>query len=103
MVKHFVQPLKSRKRVSDGVVKYFKDKKLEKFEGIVIDDITDIDKYVRPLNRNKIQYGWYVYINRKKADFGGSCISLEESKKMAYNFIHTLIELQRNTLLREVP
>ena len=58
---------------------------------------------MRPLNRNKIQYGWYVCINRKKADFGGSCISLEESKKMAYNFIHTLIELQRNTLMREVP
>jgi len=101
--KTFRSTAESRKRVSDGVVKYFKDKKLGKFEGIVIDDITDIDKYVRPLNRNKIQYGWYVYINRKKADFGGSCISLEESKKMAYDFIHTLIKLQRNTLLREVP
>ena len=101
--KTFRSTSESRKRVSDGVVKYFKDKKYEKFEGIVIDDITDIDKYIRPLNRNKIQYGWYVYINRKKADFGGSCISVEESKKMAYDFIHTLIELQRNTLLREVP
>ena len=101
--KTFRSTIESRKRVSDGVVRYFKDKKYEKFADIVIEDITNIDKYVRPLNRNKIQYGWYVYINSKKADFGGSCISLEESKKMAYNFIQTLIELQRNTLMREVP
>jgi len=81
----------SKKRVSIGVMNYFKDKKLHKFEGITIDD-DDIEKYVRPLNRNNIQYGWYVYIQRKKADFGGSHISLEESKKMAKEFIFSLKE-----------
>jgi hypothetical protein len=52
----------SRKRVSDGVMNYFKDKKIGRFEGIEIKD-DDIEKYVRPLNRKNIQYGWYVFIH----------------------------------------
>ena len=40
-------------------------------------------KYIKPLNRNKKQYGWYVYIDGKKADFGGVHISLNESKEFA--------------------
>ena len=95
--KTFRSTAESRKRVSKGVVKYFKDKKLQRFEGIVIDDC-DLQKYVRPLKRNNILYGWYVYINGKKADFGGSCISLDESNKMAYDFIHTLINLSAKHL-----
>jgi hypothetical protein len=80
--------------VSIGVLNYFKDKKFERFKGINIDDMDeDIDKYIRPLIRNNIQYGWYVYIQRKKADFGGSHISLEESKKMAIDFIIHIKEL----------
>jgi hypothetical protein len=39
------------------------------------------------LNRNKEQYGWYVYIERKKADFGGIHISLDDSKAEAKEFI----------------
>lgn len=77
----------SRKRVSNGLINYFKDKKFERFKNVTINDDEDIEKYVRPLNRYNKQYGWYVYINRIKADFGGSCISLEESRQMALDFI----------------
>ena len=82
----------SRKRVSNGVINYFKDKKIERFKDIVIKEDDDIEKYVRPLNRFNVQYGWYVLINRKKADFGGSCIPLEKSKEMALDFISKIKE-----------
>jgi len=82
----------SRKRVSTGVINYFKDKKFERFKDVVLDINDDIEQYVRPLNRFNVQYGWYVFIKRKKADFGGSCIPLEESKKMAFDFILKLKE-----------
>ena len=59
---------------------YFKERKFQKFARIVLDNDDDIEKYVRPLNRNNNQYGWYVYIQGKKTDFGGTHISLEESK-----------------------
>ena len=50
----------------------------------------DIEKYIKPLKRNNEQYGWYVYIERKKADFGGVHVSLAESKEEAKEFIITL-------------
>ena len=82
----FTHSDESKKRVSNGVKSYFKDKKFERFSNITkIDD--DIDQYIKPLNRNKQQYGWYVYIERKKADFGGIHISLDESKEEAKEFI----------------
>jgi hypothetical protein len=82
----FTHSDESKKRVSNGVKKYFKDKKYERFKDITeIDD--DIEKYIKPLNRNKTQYGWYVYIERKKTDFGGVHISLDESKEEAKEFI----------------
>ena len=82
----FTHSDESKKRVSNGVKSYFKDKKFERFKDIKeIDD--DIEQYIKPLNRNKQQYGWYVYIERKKADFGGVHISLDESKKEAEEFI----------------
>jgi hypothetical protein len=77
----------SRKRVSEGVVNYFKDQKFERFKEVKIKNDVDINTYVRPLNRFNIQYGWYVLIDRKKADFGGACIPLEKSKQMAIDFI----------------
>ena len=92
----------SRKRVSNGVIKYFKDKKVQRFSDVEIDDDCDIEKYVRPLNRNNIQYGWYVYIQRKKADFGGSCISLEDSKIMAINFIQEIKNYKKELLARHL-
>jgi len=85
----FTHSDESKKRVSNGVISYFKDKKYERFKDVTkIDD--DIEKYIKPLNRDKTQYGWYVYIDRIKADFGGVHISLEESKASAIEFINSL-------------
>jgi hypothetical protein len=85
----FTHSDESKKRVSSGVEKYYKDKKFERFKDVKqIND--DIEKYLKPLNRDNAQYGWYVYIDRKKADFGGTHISLEDSKQKAIEFIHTL-------------
>jgi hypothetical protein len=50
----------------------------------------DIEKYIKPLKINNTQYGWYVYIDRIKADFGGVHISLDESKLSAIEFINNL-------------
>jgi group I intron endonuclease len=88
----------SRRRVSSGVVNYYRLKKYEKFQAITtIDD--DIDKYLRPLKKYGIQYGWYVYIDRMKADFGGMHISLEKSKNDALHFI---LSLKENLLLNNL-
>jgi len=85
----FTHSDESKKRVSNGVIKFYKDKKMERFKDIkYIDD--DIEKYIKPLKRNNEQYGWYVYIERKKADFGGVHILLDESKKSAIEFINIL-------------
>jgi group I intron endonuclease len=85
----FTHSDESKKRLSVGVLSYYKDKKHERFKDVTqIDD--DIEKYIKPLNRNNEQYGWYVYINRKKADFGGVHIPLDESKKSAIEFINNL-------------
>ena len=93
----FTHSDESKKRVSDGVSNYYKDKKFERFKDIKkIDD--DIEKYIKPLKRNNEQYGWYVYIDRKKADFGGVHISLEDSKISAMNFIREL----KNRLARHL-
>jgi len=85
----FTHSHESKKRVSNGVLNYFKDKKSERFKDIKqIDD--DIEKYIKPLKKYNEQYGWYVYIDRIKADFGGVHISLEESKISAIEFIKNL-------------
>ena len=87
--KIFTHSDESKKRVSNGVISYFKEKKEERFKDIKkIDD--DIEKYIKPLNKYNEQYGWYVYIDKKKADFGGVHITLEESKKSAIEFINNL-------------
>ena len=87
--KSFTHTDESKKRVSNGVISYYKDKKQERFKNIVaIDD--DIEKYIKPLNKYNSQYGWYVYIDRIKAVFGGVHIPLDESKKSAMEFITNL-------------
>jgi group I intron endonuclease len=76
----FTHSDESRKRVSNGVINYFKNKKAERFKNVKnIDD--DIQKYIRPLNRNNSQYGWYVYIEKYKADFGGVHIPLKKKQR----------------------
>ena len=85
----FTHSQESKRRVSNGVVKYFADKKYERFKNISnIGD--DIEKYIKPLNRCNTQYGWYVYIDRTKADFGGVHIPLDKSKELAKEFIMNL-------------
>jgi group I intron endonuclease len=85
----FTHSDESKKRVSNGVSNYYKDKKYDRFKDIKnIDD--NIEKYIKPLKRNNEQYGWYVYIDRVKADFGGVHIPLDESKISAIEFIENL-------------
>lgn len=85
----FTHTDESKKRVSNGVTNYYKDKKFERFKNIEkIDD--DFEKYIKPLKKYNEQYGWYVYIDRCKADFGGSHIPLDESKQNAIEFIKLL-------------
>ena len=101
--KQFIHTLESRVRVSDGVVNYFTDLKINRFKNITIPENENIENFIKPLNRFNIQYGWYVYINKKKADFGGIHIPLDVSKKKALEFINLIKDYQRNTLLRETP
>ena len=81
----------SKSRVSKGLCTYYEPYKMKRFEHILqISD--DVDQYIRPLNKYGEQYGWYVYIEKIKADFGGKHIPLEESKQKAINFILLLKE-----------
>ena len=101
----FTHSEESKKRVSHGVFRYFKNKKIERFRGVQhINE--DVETYIKPLRRDNIQYGWYVYIDSKKADFGGVHISLEESKKCALDFIEQIkqnISIGNASKLLEVP
>lgn len=86
-----IPTLESRRNTSKGVVKYYEELKFERFLKKLKSNINkDFDKYIRPLNRHKIQYGWYIYINGIKADFGGVHIPLKESKQMCYIFLEKL-------------
>lgn len=99
----FTHSDESKKRVSNGVLNYYKDRKFDRFKNIKhIDE--NIEKYIKPLKKYNEQYGWYVYIDRCKADFGGSHIPLEESKQHAIEFIKKLREMISDTAkLLEVP
>lgn len=89
--KTFTHTDESKKRVSTGVFNYYKNRKLERFKNIDSIDIDrNNDEYIRPLRKNNVQYGWYVYINNCKADFGGIHISLEDSRTNAIQFIEEL-------------
>jgi group I intron endonuclease len=79
----------SKIKLSIAVNKSCINQKYERFKNIdSIDD--DIEQYIKPLRRDNTQYGWYVLIKRKKADFGGIHIPLDESKIQAVEFINTL-------------
>ena len=80
----------SKKRVSEGVYNFYKDKKIEKFKDLSNINFNNIEKYIKPLKRYNNQYGWYVYINKQKTDFGGVHITLEDSYKNAQDFIKNL-------------
>jgi group I intron endonuclease len=82
----------SKKKVSDGLITYYESQKIKKFENITIPCDKNLEQYLRPLNKYNNQYGWYIYIEGIKADFGGIHISLENSKIMAINFLKKLIK-----------
>lgn len=87
----FTHSDESRKRVSDGLINHYRDTKYIRFKDIQLSSFKDnVDDMIKPLNRYNIQYGWYVYINKIKTDFGGVHITLEESKNMAVEFIYSL-------------
>jgi hypothetical protein len=88
--KQFNHTDESKKRVSTGVMRYFEDKKAERFKDIILENNCDINKFIHPLKRDGNQYGWYILINKKKADFGGVHIPLNESKIMAIKFLNGL-------------
>ena len=89
----------SKQKVSIGVEMFYKEQKYEKFKNLLFEN--DINTYIKPLKREKVQYGWYVYNKRTKADFGGVHFTLEQSKEKAINFINEL--KRRHTLQRETP
>ena len=62
----------------------------------------DNEPTIRPLRRHKKQYGWYVYWNGIKTDFGGTHIPLDDSYSRA-NTLVILLKEKRDTLLRETP
>lgn len=65
--------------------------KIEKFKNVTyIDDDFDKNNYIRPLNKNNKQIGWYVYIDGIMSGFGGGYITLEDSKKLVIEFINIL-------------
>ena len=85
----FTHSEESKKRLSKGVSNYYKAQRFQKFKDVEIVD-KEIDTYIRPLRRHKIQYGWYVYIKNIKTDFGGVHINLDDSYKQAKEFIEIL-------------
>lgn len=90
-----------KKRVSNGVYEYYKDKKLERFLDVIVPEDADISKFIRPLKREGEQYGWYVYIDKKKADFGGVHIPLDISYDRAESFLNEIKNLKTN--ISETP
>ena len=101
--------------VSNGVMNYHIDKRIQRLleYKLKIDD--DSEKYVTPKLRNNIQCGWRVRLrdivvsetklrSNKEVEFS-SMLSLEENKKRAIEFLKKLKELSGGNVikLREVP
>lgn len=93
-----------RKALSKRGVEQNYESKFKRFVGINI-PTDDLDDYIRPsrkqINSVLTHYGWYVYVEKQKANFGGIHISLEESKEMALEFLRECS--RRNTLLSGTP
>ena len=88
--KVFKHTTESKKRVSNGVVNYFKNKRFERFKNVLFDDDDDnFNSYLKKSGSN----GWFVIINGKKASFEGVCNNLEENKLRALEFIKDLKEI----------
>ncbi len=91
--KQFTHTPESKKRVSNGVIKFYNNQKNKKLIKLTneIDNLDNIEKYIKPLRRDNNQYGWYLYFGKsKKIDFGGVHITLEESKSQCIDFFNKL-------------
>lgn len=84
----FTHSDESKQRLSRGVYNYYKNKKFDRFKNVKYIDIQNIEQYIKPLRRDNNQYGWYVYIDKCKTDFGGVHIPLDVSKQNAIDFIY---------------
>lgn len=91
-----------RKRVSRGVQKYYEEAKIKRFENVKIDE-NNLEQYIKVLKRDGEHFGYYVYANKTKADFGGIHIPVNVSYQLALEFLNELVRIQRETLLREKP
>lgn len=87
---YFSHTKESRRRVSDGVYRYYIQKKIDRFQNIILPPNINFEEMIKPLKRDNRQYGWYITINKKRVDFGGVHISLNESKKRLLEFIKML-------------
>ena len=62
----------SKKRISNGVKRFFQQKKIQRFtERLTQKELCDFKECIHPLRRDNRQYGWYILIGKAKADFGG--------------------------------
>ena len=79
-------------RVASGVSSYYKEQRFSRFMQKHCDIPNNFEDCIRPLKRNNVQYGWYVYVDGIKTDFGGVHMPIDESRKRAIAFIIELKE-----------
>lgn len=91
-----------RQRIAATLRTQSLESKLTRFSGIDL-NMEQMHKYIRPLRKHGNQYGYYVYIEGRKADFGGVALSLEQSYQDALAFIQILSNKRQDVLLRETP
>jgi hypothetical protein len=94
-----------RNKISKGNIIYHENRHIKKFENVENIDIDEnnIEKYITPRIKNKIQIGWYVRINKKVIEFKSAIEPLEQTKERAINFIKKIKEVLNGnvTKLRE--
>jgi hypothetical protein len=77
----------SKKRVSNGVIDFYKNQRFVKFLNVDFNDTeTNFVKYIKPHG----ELGWRIVINGKKTIFDGVSNSSEENKKRAFEFLSEL-------------
>jgi hypothetical protein len=91
---NFIHTSESKKKVSEGVTKFYYSKRMEKYKDFQIPEDIEPNDLIHPLKRDGCLFGYYVlYKNedvRIKTDFGGSNIDVNESYERAVEFIKWL-------------
>lgn len=77
----------TRKNLSNATVNFYQKSKLDKFR-----DVKTVPTLfnIHPVFRKRVLFSWYIYFERKKAEFGGVQISVRESFKNAFNFLYDI-------------